>query len=86
VHAVVSPYSVEAVKTSDSFSDTVNTIAQLNDSKSRLKHFFIKESRVAPCIAASTIHQLFWQSIDNHNRSTGLKNWVVEKHYQQNNF
>ena len=70
VYAKVPPFSLEAIRYSESFADAVDVVALLNDPKCRLKHFFTKESKEAPCISASLVKPEFWKSIDNHNRST----------------
>jgi len=70
VHAEVAPYTAEAVKTHQSLPDHVDIRRLLQKKNTTLKDFFTKSSKFAPCISAGHVSPAFWQSIDNHNRST----------------
>ena len=70
VYAETPPYSVEAVSFSESFPDSVEIRTLLSDPRKRLRHFFTKQSKEAPCISASHLNPSFWRAIDCHNRST----------------
>ena len=68
VHAKVTPYTAETVKSSKSLTEEVDVRSLLQDRRSRLKHFFTIWSKEAPSM--TRVQPSFWKSIDNHNRST----------------
>ena len=70
VHAEVASYTAEAVKTSESLPEEMDACSLLQDRTTRLKQFFTKKSREAPCISITHVKPTFWKSIENHNRST----------------
>ena len=59
VYAETPPYSVEAVSFSESFPDSVEIRTLLSDPRKRLRHFFTKQSKEAPCISASHLNPSF---------------------------
>ena len=69
VFAEVSPYSVEAVKTSH-YPDCVDARKLLQGRKAGLRDFFTSESRTAPCIVCSQVPVAHWKNIGNNNRAT----------------
>ena len=79
VYAEIPPYSLEAVSSSESFSDSVDIGTLLSDPKQRLRHFFTKQSKEAPCISASHLNHSFWRTIDCHNRSTERRIGILKE-------
>ena len=69
VFAEVSPYSIEAVKTSY-YPDSVDARKLLRGRKAGLKDSFTSESRTAPCIVCSEVPVAHWKTIENNNRAT----------------
>ena len=69
VFVKVSPYSIEAVKTSH-YRDCVDARKPLQGRKAGLRDFFTSESRIAPCIVCSEVPVAHWKSIKNSNRAT----------------
>ena len=69
VFAEVSPYSIEAVKTSQ-YPDSVDARKLLQGRKADLRDFFTSESRTAPCIVCSEVPVAHWKSNENNSRAT----------------
>ena len=69
VLAEVSPYSIEAVKTSH-YPHSVDARKLLQGQKAGLRDFFTSESRTAPCIVCFEVPVGHWKSIKNNNRAT----------------
>ena len=73
VFAEVSPYSIEAVKTSH-YPDSVDVRKLLQGRKAGLRDFFTSESRTAPSIVSPEVPVAHWKSIEN-NKSY----WKVDR-------
>ena len=69
VFAEVSPYSIEAVKTSH-YPDSVDARKLLQGRKAGLRDFFTSESKTAPCIVCFEVPVAHWKCIENNNRAT----------------
>ena len=69
VFAEVSPYSIEAVKTSH-YPDSVDAQKLLQGRKAGLRDFFTSETRTALCIVCCAIPVAHWKSIKNNSRAT----------------
>ena len=73
VFAKVSPYSIEAVKTSH-YPDLVDARKLLQGRKADLRDFFTSESGTAPSIVCPEVPVAHWKSIEN-NKSY----WKVDR-------
>ena len=69
VFAEVSPYSIQAVKTSH-YPDSVDARKLLQGRKAGLRDFFTSESKTAPCIVCSEVQVAHWKNIENNNIAT----------------
>ena len=69
VFSEVSPYSIEAVKTSH-YPDSIDDRKLLQGRKAGLRYFFTSESRTAPCIVCFQVPVAHWKSIENNSRAT----------------
>ena len=69
VFAEVSPYSIQAVKTSH-YPDSVDARKLLQGRKAGLRDVFTSESKTAPCIVCSEVPVAHWKSIENNNIAT----------------
>ena len=69
VFAEVSPYSIQAVKTSH-YPDSVDARKLLQGRKAGLRDFFTSESKTAPCIVCSEVPVAHWKNIKNNNIAT----------------
>ena len=63
IHAEVAKYTAEAVKTFKPLREEVDVCSLLQDRTTRLKQFFTKKSREAPCISMTRVKPTFWKSI-----------------------
>ena len=63
VHAEVAPYTAEAITTSESLPEELDVCSLLQDRTTRLKQFFTKKSREAPCVSMTHVKPTFWKSI-----------------------